>query len=158
MGLIFVAPFRAVTLGANSGAQQDIFELKNSTTKVLKIHEWMVSSQYNVDERVDLQVFTRTAVGSGGGSAITPQPELASLQGVVSSGITSFKTMIAGTVGTGGIGYDAYQWSQLERLLVTYTPELRPEISSGFSFCLNNNNTFVASNRIISGYVKWEEN
>lgn len=156
MGLVYTAPFRALTLGANSAAQQDIFELWNNSGRAIRILHWQISSQYNVDERIDLQVFTRTAVGSGGSSAVTPNPR--NPLNTKASGITSFKTMIAGTVGTGGVAYEAYQWSQLERLDSLFIPEDGFELPSGFSYCLNNNNTFVASNRVISGFVDWTEN
>ena len=156
MGLLYTATFRAITLTANGNASQDLFELVWPSGVALTLHDIQLDDQYNVDERIDLALMTRTGTGSGGSSAITPTAR--NTRNTVASAITSFKTLVT-TPGTGGTLIDsAYQWSALSELERLWTPEMRLELSgAGGRIVLNNANTFVAASRIISGSVTWEE-
>jgi hypothetical protein len=158
MSLFYTAPIRNVTLGANAAAPQNIFELINGAVVSLRIHHVHLESFYNVDERIDLQFMWLTGTGSNG-NAITPTPR--SGNNTIASKVTSFKSMVTGP-GTPSTGLESFQWSQLGPLDLLFTPEERPEVpgsGSGnpYRFALNNANSYVAANRVISGYVTWEE-
>lgn len=157
-GLIYRIPFRNVTLGANGSSPQDLWELVWPSGVAITIHKIHVESQYNVDERIDLALMTRTGTGSGGSSAITPLGTGRNLAGTIASGITSFKTMVT-TPGSGGALYsEAMQWSALGTIDLIDTPEDRIELpASGGHLVLNNSNVFVAANRVISGWLITEE-
>lgn len=157
MGLLYTAAFRNVSLTANGSSSQDIIELVNAATQSLVIHQIRVTSQYNVDERIDLALFIRTgAAGSGGSSSITPSPR--NPLNTHASGITSFKTLVT-TPGVGGTNYEleADQWSQLAPYEYLWTPETRPEVPVSDRFCLNNVTTYVGGTRLINGFITWEE-
>ena len=156
MSLIYIAGFRAISLTANGSSSQDIWELVNGTGQSLELHHLHLESQYNVDERIDLQLLERSATGSGGSAAITPNA--VDQLNTRASGITSFKTLVTtpgAAVANGGM--EPFQWSELAPLDLLWTPEDRPSVAPGGRIVLSNLNTFVAATRTVSGWLKWSE-
>lgn len=154
MGLMYQAAFRNIALAAV--ASVDIWELVIPASLSVVIHEIVLSSQFNTDERIDVAVLSRTGTGSGGSAAITPQP--LSQRNSTASGITSFKTLVT-TPGTGGtlISWPT-MWSQLAVLDLLPTPSDVLELPGGVGrYVLNNANFFVGATRQLSGWVTWEE-
>jgi hypothetical protein len=148
-GRIYTLPLDAISV--TNDADQDIWELSNSSAKQVILHGFSLTSAYATDERARLRLIRRTASGSGGSSGTV----VAADQGnAIASAVTA--ELLNTTPGTGSTILNSWQWSQQGELLYLPTPEMRDVISVS-SFLALNLQTALGGTRTWSGWVRWEE-
>lgn len=149
MGRIYTLPLDAISV--TNDADQDIWELANTSAKQVILHGFSLTSAYTTDERVRLRLIRRTATGSGGSAGTV----LAVDQGnAIASVVTA--DVLQTTPGTGTNILNGWTWSQQGELLYLPTPEMRDVISVS-SFLALNLQTALGGTRTWSGWVRWEE-
>lgn len=148
-GRMYYAPLDAISV--TNDADQDIWELSNSSAKGVVLHGFSLTSATTSDERVRLQLIRRTASGSGGGTATV----VAADQGNAIASVTTVETLNT-TPGTGSNILAGWQWSQQGELLYLPTPEQRPVISVSSFLCLHLQ-TAMGGTRTWSGWISFEE-
>lgn len=148
-GRMYTLPLDAIIV--TNDADQDIWELSNSSAKQVILHGFSLTSSYTTDERARLRLVRRTASGSGGSSGTI----LAEDQG---NGIASAVTaeILNTTPGTTSNILKGWQWSQQGELLYLPTPDMRPVLSVSSFLCLNLQ-VALGGTRTWSGWVEWEE-
>jgi hypothetical protein len=148
-GRIYTLPLDAISV--TNDADQDIWELSNSSTKQVVLHGFSLTTSNTTDERVRLQLIRRTATGSGGSSGTVVAVD----QGNAIASAVTAKTLQT-TPGTGSTILNGWQWSQQGELLYLPTPELRDVLSVSSFLCLHLQ-TAVGGTRTWSGWVRFEE-
>jgi hypothetical protein len=148
-GRIYTVPLN--DLAVTNDADQDIWELSNTSAKQLILHGFSLTSAQTSDERVRLRLIRRTASGSGGGSGTV----LASDQGNAVASVVTVETLNTTPGATSNI-LKCWRWSQQGELLYMPTPELREVISVSSFLCLNLQ-TAMGGTRQWDGWVSWEE-
>lgn len=139
------------TISVTNDADQDIWELSNSSAKQVILHGFSLTSAYTTDERARLRLVRRTASGSGGGTGTV----LALDQGNAIASAVTVETLNTTPGATTNI-LKAWQWSQQGELLYLPTPEMRPVLSVSSFLCLNLQ-VALGGTRSWSGWVTWEE-
>jgi len=148
--LVYYVPLDAISVTTDT--DQDIFEIVAAASKRVILHGFSLTSAYTTDERVRLRLMQRTTTGTGG-SGLT---EVAADDGNDTAATAAVSSLVT-TPGTAGDILAGFQWSQQGELLFLPTPEMRPVVAKSARIALNVNTTGVASTRVWSGWVCWEE-
>ncbi len=148
-GRMYTLPLDAISV--TTDADQDIWELSNSSAKQAILHGFSLTSSHTTDERVRMQLIRRTASGSGGSAGTVGALD----QGNAIASIVTAE-LLNTTPGTGTNILKAWQWGQQGELLYLPTPEIRPVISVSSFLCLHLQ-TALGGTRTWSGWVTWEE-
>jgi hypothetical protein len=148
-GRLYTLPLDAISV--TNDADQDIWELSNSSAKQAILHGFSLTSSYTTDERARLRLVRRTASGSGGSAGTV----LALDQGNAVASIVTAEVLNT-TPGTTSNILKGWQWSQQGELLYLPTPEMRPVLSVSSFLCLNLQ-VALGGTRTWSGWVTWEE-
>ena len=148
-GRMYTLPLDAISV--TNDADQDIWELSNSSAKQVILHGFSLTSSYTTDERARLRLVRRTASGSGGSAGTI----LAADQGNAIASIVTAEVLNT-TPGTTTNILKGWQWSQQGELLYLPTPEMREVISVSSFLCLNLQ-VALGGTRTWSGWVTWEE-
>lgn len=153
MGLFYVGYGRNLTLTA---AAQDIYELQCSANAGALVHGYGVTSNYNVDERLDVQHILSSGTAGTGGSAGTIKAR--EPLNTVASAVTGLKHLVTtpGVAGTNN-GQEPDQWSQLAPYGQMFTPETRIKVQPLWRLRLNLANSLPAASRTINYWILWEE-
>jgi hypothetical protein len=148
-GRLYTVPLD--NLSVTNDADQDIWELSNTSAKQVILHGFSLTSAYTTDERARLRLVRRTTTGSGGGSGTV----LALDQGNAIASVVTVETLNTTPGSTSNI-LKAWQWSQQGELLYLPTPDMRPVLSVSSFLCLNLQ-VALGGTRTWSGWVTWEE-
>lgn len=148
-GRLYTVPLDNISV--TNDADQDIWELSNSSAKQVILHGFSLTSAYTTDERARLRLVRRTTSGSGGGSGTV----LAVDQGNAIASAVTVETLNTTPGSTSNI-LKAWQWSQQGELLYLPTPDMRPVLSVSSFLCLNLQ-VALGGTRTWSGWVTWEE-
>lgn len=148
-GRLYTVPLDNISV--TNDADQDIWELSNTSAKQVILHGFSLTSAYTTDERARLRLIRRTATGSGGGTGTVVAVD----QGNAIASIVTVETLNT-TPGTGSTILKGWQWSQQGELLYLPTPEMRPVLSVSSFLCLNLQ-VALGGTRTWSGWVVWEE-
>jgi hypothetical protein len=150
IGRIYTIPLDAISV--TTDADQDIWEMVMGSVRDAVLHGFSLTSDSTTDERVRLRLVRRSTSGTGGAAA-TEEP---THPGNTNTADVALNTLVT-TPGTIGGILKGWRWSQQGELLYLPTPELRPvAVKSGNRLCLNLQSA-VASTRLWSGWVAWEE-
>jgi hypothetical protein len=148
-GRLYTLPLDAISV--TTDADQDIWELSNSSAKQVILHGFSLTSSHTTDERARLRLVRRTASGSGGSAGTI----LALDQGNALASIVTAEVLNTAPGTTSNI-LKGWQWSQQGELLYLPTPEMRPVLSVSSFLCLNLQ-VALGGTRTWSGWVTWEE-
>ncbi len=150
MGRLYTLVLDAISV--TTDADQDIWELSNSSAKQVILHSFAISSAQTTDTRLRMQLIRRTASGSGGSSGtVTALDQGNAIASVVTAEVLNT------TPGTGSTLLHGFQWSQQGEYLYLPTPDMRPVVSVSSFLCLHLQTAAGAGTQTWSGSVVFEE-